>query len=499
MKLSTFSVSSAALCMLAISAAACTQGKDKSPVRSAPQRSETQDASSKVPGAAEATPAQNAQAISNEPVGYTRPPEPQSKAEHTALGEALRIHRSGDHAASKLALSSIWKEGPNNSQARYNLACALSLLGEVEEAATHYAELLKEDLPHYRGRLAEDKDLEALRSSPKHSQKLGVLIATLDTRWKQASQGALPMIYWRGPLGAKNSDLRAGVWNPETERFIPLGRKVKGSVGAIVDLVNQRSLTLSRRKHKKRKSDEEFGGVTEFDFAVQTHPLYGEREAIFTMNPEMAHELEAFPVSDGIHVRWFTDFGTDWFTHNVWRHQTSPVVQGDIFTNQGRKLHIPEIPPRPFLYSNGKVAVLRDGGQTNFPGYIRYRWTSGPSKGFRVSKNALYNPHTKERIKLSPGHGVGWANNVLIDDSGDYAWVITQQSDCKHVIDQVYLPTGQLSLVGRGQGLAAARFHQGKLYLQRAGVTTVLERVEKKWKQSQELPAGIGFIYPQCS
>jgi len=110
--------------------------------------------------------------------------------------------------------------------------------------------LLQEDLPHYRGRLAEDNDLEGLRNSASYA-KLARRIAELQPAWQDASRDGLPVIAWRGTLAAKDGGvIRAGVWNSTTSRFIPLGRRVRNTIGALVDLPNQRSLTVSRQNYK---------------------------------------------------------------------------------------------------------------------------------------------------------------------------------------------------------------------------------------------------------
>lgn len=432
--------------------------------------------------------------------GYAQIPGLASKEDQLALSAALRVHREGDYTASKEALLGLVTKSPSNSRARYNLACALSRLGEVAEAAKHYEILLQEDMPHYRGRLSEDKDLEAVRNSPANYKVLTTLSKELESKWQQESRDALPMIYWRGGLGGKEGgSLRAGVWNPDSQRFLPLGRDIRGSIGALVDLPNRKVLTITRRKHKYKEADEELGGSTDYEFAAAVHPLYGEGPAVFSMKREMAHQLEVFPVEDGIHVRWFTDFGMEWFKNNLWKHKKSPLKSGEIFTGAGRKLRIPEIPPRPYLYSEGSIVILRDGGQTNFPARPRYQWTSGPTQGYRVKNNELYVPSTKKKIKLSRGHGVSFSDNLTISESGSHIWVLSQLPGCKHLVDRIDLSTGQVSEVGRGDGLAAARFHKGKLYLQLGPITRVFDKPDSTWEQGRKLPSGIGFLFPRCS
>lgn len=439
-------------------------------------------------------------AVTSAAKGYVRVPALASKEDQLALTAALQVHREGNYSASKEALLGLVTKAPSNNRARYNLACALSRLGEVAEAAIHYEILLQEDMPHYRGRLSEDKDLEAVRNSPTHFKALTTLSQELESKWQQQSQGALPMIYWRGGLGGtEGSSLRAGVWNPDSQRFLPLGRNIRGSIGALVDLPNRKVLTITRRKHKYKDADEEIGGSTDYDFAAAVHPLYGEGPAVFSMKREMAHELEAFPVEDGIHVRWFTDFGQEWFKNNLWKHKKSPLKSGEIFTGAGRKLRIPEIPPRPYLYSEGSIVILRDAGQTNFPARPRYQWTSGATQGYRVKNNKLYVPSTKKKIKLSRGHGVSFSDNLTISDSGSHIWVLSQLSGCKHLVDRVDLATGQVTELARGEGLAAARMHKGKLYLQLGTSTRVFDKLDSPWEQGEELPLGIGFIFPSCS
>jgi tetratricopeptide (TPR) repeat protein len=413
-------------------------------------------------------------------VGYAEIPAPATSEQQKALKAALVIHRTKDYAGSRDALQALLDQAPNFGGAEYNLACALSRLGETKEAAKHMAHLLEGDLPHYRNRLRDDPDFENLRKSP-DAAALDSKIASLEKAWKQAAKGGLPVITYQSQAGKLQA--RGGVWMEKEKRFLHLGGKVRRAVGALVDHVNERVLIVAMRV---TDGDVDHGEEEEYRFAATVQPLYGESKPIFQMEYEEGHELQLFPAVDGLKARWHLDYGMAQFENARWALRKSPIEAGKVETGHGSK--IGEFPPRHYLHiSYGTVEIA--GGNEVDPA------SPGPTLDeFYIKGNALRRDKA-DAIPLTRGHGKWGGSRIVMNKDGSVLWVLTSAS-CEHLVDRVDLATGEVTTLHKGRGRANARFHNGHLYLQLGPEMRRFEEDASTWEAATPVAAQVVLVRP---
>jgi len=210
---------------------------------------------SAVPAASEvipenvATKAPVVPAIEPAEIGFAAAPTVSKKA-RAANRKALELHRAGDYAGARKGFEAALALSPDHDMARFNLACALARLGEIEASRAELETLLRRDLLRFQGRWKTDADLEAVRTT-KHAPELDALIEGLRTAYDAAhDQGIAAYLYDVEPspaqttfggefLGKGSSSLISGIWLHDARRFVPLGR---GGTVAMLDLPNRRLL-----------------------------------------------------------------------------------------------------------------------------------------------------------------------------------------------------------------------------------------------------------------
>ncbi len=185
-------------------------------------------------------------------IGYASAPEISGKA-RTKNRAALKLHRAKDYLRSRAGFEEALELSPDHDMARFNLACALTRLGKLEEARTELKTVLHRDLFRFQGRwrgARADSDLEGLRTST-HAAELDALVDELRDTYETAhDRGVAAYLYPRYPSPAQtdfagnhvakgSSSLIAGAWLHEAGRFVPLAR---GGTVALLDLPRRRQL-----------------------------------------------------------------------------------------------------------------------------------------------------------------------------------------------------------------------------------------------------------------
>ncbi len=165
---------------------------------------------------------------------------PPSRAARRANREALEAHRAGDYEASLEGFDRAAQESAGYRNAHFNRACALARLGRLDESAAAMERLLHEDLPDFRERLESDEDLTALRES-EHGARLRTVIEGLDERYGEAIARGVQAYTFRPRASWANdaprfpvSDLRIGVYDPATRRFVPVAPRVPDAQGGAI-------------------------------------------------------------------------------------------------------------------------------------------------------------------------------------------------------------------------------------------------------------------------
>ncbi len=257
------------------------------------------------------------------PIGWASVPGPVLAEADAANRAALERHRAGDYSGARAGFEEALAAAPEFALARYNLACALSRLGETEGAAAQLETLLTADLTHYRRRLDDDPDLEALRRSP-HLARLHAHIDALLPRWRDAVARGVPAVAWRAAARAEAGKararqlVRAGVLVPETHRFVPLGPRTPGAISALVDPAHERVVVV----HGKRI----YNGYDPLDgVRVALHPMYGDvgphaEHAIGSMRAGNApHRLQIYGTAAGARYRVAVDDDGSVRPFGAWR------------------------------------------------------------------------------------------------------------------------------------------------------------------------------------
>ena len=180
-------------------------------------------------------------------IGFSSVPKIGAKA-RTANRKALKLHRAGDYPGSREGFEEAIALSPDHDLARFNLACTLARLGELDASRSQLETLLHRDLLRFQTRWKTDADLEALRTS-KHAPEIDALIDRLRTAYDDAhDQGIAAYLYDHAPspaeidyggkrVGDGASTLVAGIWLHDARRFVPLAR---GGTVALLDLPNRR-------------------------------------------------------------------------------------------------------------------------------------------------------------------------------------------------------------------------------------------------------------------
>ena len=166
---------------------------------------------------------------------------------------ALARHRAGDYEAARAGFEAAREAGPSYAWPRFNEACAASRLGDLESAATLLEALLAEDLPEFGPRLATDEDLGPLHDSPR-GHELDELVIRLSEEYAKVLDRGVPAFVYRersawsdGPDAGRRPlvpyrDVRIGVYDLETRRFVPMVPRVSRVYSGLLDVPSRRAL-----------------------------------------------------------------------------------------------------------------------------------------------------------------------------------------------------------------------------------------------------------------
>jgi len=141
-----------------------------------------------------------------------------SKNDH---GVALLAAGKPADAASELEAALAL--APDFVLARYNLACARARAGEFDAAARELEAVFDSDFVGMRAHAMEDADLAAFWKSPAGA-RVSATLPSYEARYRAVIDRGVRAILWRagsGGRGLVNPSLaRAGVWDPDTHRFV---------------------------------------------------------------------------------------------------------------------------------------------------------------------------------------------------------------------------------------------------------------------------------------
>ncbi len=163
-----------------------------------------------------------------EDIGWSALPSPPPLAAREALLTASRTRAAGDLEAAKELLGHALHLAPDFLEARFELARAASLTGDLTEAASAIETLWLRDLPTYGPRYDDEDDLATLRQAPE-GRALGERRRAIATSYEAAMRGH--SVVWRQFLPTRDRQplrAQAGAWT--NGRFVPMAPPVFGAV-----------------------------------------------------------------------------------------------------------------------------------------------------------------------------------------------------------------------------------------------------------------------------
>lgn len=130
-------------------------------------------------------------------IGWARRPQI-SQTARKLNKQALGDHRKGRYEESRDGFARALADSPDYDLARYNLACALSRLGDLVGARRELMTVLRRDLRRFQVRWAgkrADADLGALRTSP-HAAAVDEALIALREAYDEAHDTGVPAYFY---------------------------------------------------------------------------------------------------------------------------------------------------------------------------------------------------------------------------------------------------------------------------------------------------------------
>jgi tetratricopeptide (TPR) repeat protein len=144
--------------------------------------------------------------------------------------KGLAQHEAGRCEAALASFERALAIEPDLAWARYHRARALACLGRSDDAVLELERLVLEDLPTFGPRWAGDEALAAVRATAE-GQELDARLPAIREAYRQAIATGVPAMTYhaREPRDAEGQpripqeDLRLGVYEPATRRFVVFG------------------------------------------------------------------------------------------------------------------------------------------------------------------------------------------------------------------------------------------------------------------------------------
>ncbi|MCA9519092.1 MAG: tetratricopeptide repeat protein [Myxococcales bacterium] len=400
------------------------------------------------------------------------PGEPPDRA-FRANTEGWKRHEKGDWAGSKPLFEEAVDIVTEYDLARYNLACALSRLGQLDDALLELTTVLKRDFPRFKRKALEDPDLGNLRRSAL-GDELEWRVEKLDEIWKQAMQVGTPTIAWRpwtdtviaAAQGGQGQLLRPGVWIDDVRRFVPAMELQEGVYSGLVDVERQQAILVTGA----RTADTPPQFRDAHLYVAPLSPVGANpRDASLTL--DALDTIEVHAVSSGARVR-------------LNRHKTAwrELRAGGLVRGEGQ-----DTPDRPVLM------VTPDGSLLTQP----------LPAGWSVKNRTVYMPGGEE-VTVQSTHSVTNVRSLLFNADRSWAVLIGVRMKCgkdgaelRHAVDRIDLRSRRAEGLSNRDGAAAAVFgRDGALYLQ---VDDTLQRYASPDDDTFEtLPEGILLVAPMA-
>ena len=385
-------------------------------------------------------------------IGFGRPLAPTPTDAIAANDAAYAKHAKADFVGSRAGFADAVSRAPDFVLARYNLACALSRLGELRAAREELERVLAADLVTFRARIDTDEDLASLRGSPEMAT-LRARMTLLQSAFSLAWREGLESLAWRGHVDSYHVEtrlLRVGVYLAEQRRFVPLVPEVAGVVAAAIDRDRARALLVKARV-------EECGGGICPRLAPHVEVMLA---AVDPASPEasvpMAHAVFDDPVGGPV-------VGVTAYT----------TTDGARFCVSDPGLQVSTVCKTIEGSSDEKRITIGFGGSGASV------FVPSPA-GFAFVKGALVLPDGR-KVALSKEHSAGAGHAIVVAKDGKRAVVTSNVDVCdcepqyhtefRYSISRVDVTTGVADPLAHadGENARAAFAPNGDLFLQMGG------------------------------
>lgn len=379
---------------------------------------------------------------------------------------ALKLHAEGDYERALSDFEQAAAASPSYAWPRYNRACALSRLGKTKAATVELSRLLQQDLPTYRQRFLDDPDLDNVRASSSGKELLrrvpqieaaygvalqrGVPAFTYRTRrgWMSGEMNQTPLIPYR--------DLRIGVYDLQTRRFVPMLPKIARSYSGLLDRQRKRAIVATgvlamesmwevqpERARAAVYSLERFGTV--LMESKRLDPVggvfYGFNLRIAPANAVYAEQIGVSYANQRTFVladrRGLTELG---FEHGD-LPDTHPPPEHDPASAYLSVVEMAEAvyQPAPTVgVRGGKVSI---GGATSI----------ALSRGHHGSAQVYPSPDSSTLVVVSD-------QTRFSDDGASSDDEIAPEARDRHVVDRVDVDAGTVKQLSRGQGIVHVKW-----------------------------------------
>lgn len=381
-------------------------------------------------------------------IGWSEVPGERDSTVAPHIDEGLAHHRAGRYEAALASFEQALVITPDDATARHGRAAALARLGRTREAVAEIERLVLEDLPTFGPRWTAAEDFARAHATAE-GRRLDARLPVIRAAYREAIAAGVPAMTYRTrpPLDESaqpqipHEDLRLGVYEPATRRFVPAVPAVPNALAGTLDRESDRALVLA--------GDLVMGEI----YLVQARRL---DVAIFDLADPGRVVLQAIDV-DARHpetdqIRVAVEAALEGDDARVTLEQLGYDPAGT------RSLHVTvdgtRLTPEPVSAAAPRVHVDASGAFVEVP----------PPAGVSLDREGLHVHDRKDPIALEAGHeleGLTAHPHVARTPDRRSAIVFTAVAGCRevayarHVLDRVDLRRG------RASRLSAAPTHAG--------------------------------------
>lgn len=411
------------------------------------------------------------------------PPLPQPQASR-ANRQALTHHRAGRYEKALAGFDRALELQPDHAWARYNRACARARLDNGEPVVSELEFLLRADLPTFWPRWHDDEDLAAVRES-ETGRALTARLPEIEAAYAEAiARGISAMTYRPRPLRdddhelrAPYRDLRFGVFDPRTRRFVPITPRVRGALGGLVDRKAGRALVLAGDLKMQDMWVVQARGLDVGVFSLEAtgRPLVHARDVdVRRQTNELRTAVRAALAGEGARIT------LDQLMYDPAQTRSLQV------TTDGVQVGGEAVDPA------GAHIVVNRGGM----------WVDRPlPHGVSIAGRTLRVAGQRESWSLDAGHEFG---HTTVERSPDGRWlmILTDDVGCgdgeayaEHVLDRLDLDTGTMTRLSAEHAHAGAGLGpDGSVYLDTEGA--VLRYPPDSAKPVADVPPAVRWATP---